>query len=103
MHFQQGLYEFDRLVVQKWVYAERIFAAAFIGMLVGTIVGWWSDRTAAALLMSGYVLVAVVPFMSNFGRPMLGADAQGIAIMLLPFFIVGILYGYAGRRPSMLI
>jgi len=103
VHYQQALYEFDRLIVQKWAYGERIFSAAFLGLLVGAVVGWWNHRLAAALLIGGYVLVALVPFFSQFDRAMLGADPQGIAVTLLPFGVFGILYAYSGRRHSVLI
>ena len=101
--FHQGVYEFNRLIVQKWAYGERIFSAAFLGLLLGLIVGWWNHRLAAALLIGGYILVAAVPFVSKFPRPMLGADAQEIAITLLPFLLIGAIYAYSGRRKSVLI
>jgi len=95
--FSQGTYEFSRLVAQKWVYGERIFSAAFLGMLLGTMVGWRNDRLAAALLMAGYVLTAATLFLADFARPMLGADAGAVAARLLPFLIVGLVYARAGR------
>jgi hypothetical protein len=103
MHYQQALYEFNRLIVQKWAYGERIFSAAFLGMLIGAVVGWWNHRFAAALLIGGYILVAATPFFSRFDRSMLGADAPEIAVTLLPFAVVGLLYAYSGRRRSVLI
>ena len=90
------------MIVQKWAYGERIFSIAFLGMLVGLLVGWWRDRFAAALLLSGYVLAAGAPFVSRFSRPMLGSDAAGVALVLLPFLVVGLAYAYAGRRWSVL-
>jgi len=103
MHFQQGIYEINRLIVQKWAYGERIFSIAFLGMLVGLLAGWWRDRFAAALLLSGYVLAAGVPFVSRFSRPMLASDAPGVAVVLLPFLVIGLAYAYAGRRWSELL
>lgn len=103
LHYRQSIYEINRLIVQKWAYGERIFSAAFLAMLVGLIIGWWNHRFAAALLISGYILTAGVPFVSKFPRPMLGADAQGIAVALLPFLVVGLAYAYSGRRWSTLI
>ena len=41
--------------------------------------------------------------MSRFPRPMLGADAQEIAVKLLPFLVIGAVYAYSGRRRSVLI
>ena len=102
MHFQQGIYEINRLIVQKWAYGERIFSAAFLGMLVGLLAGWWKDKFAAALLISGYIVAATVPFMSNCSRPMLGSDSQGVAVALLPFLVIGLAFAYAGRRWSTL-
>jgi hypothetical protein len=29
---------------------------------------------------------------------MMGADAQAVAVHLLPFFLVGVLYAYSGKR-----
>jgi hypothetical protein len=102
VHFQQGIYEVNRLIVQKWMYGERIFSMAFLGMLLGVLIGWRSDRYGAALLISGYLLAAAVPFMSSCTRPMLGSDALGVAIALSPFLVVGLAYAYAGRRWSTL-
>ena len=102
VHFQQGIYEINRLIEQKWVYGERIFSMAFLGMLLGVLIGWRSDRYGAALLIPSYVLVAVVPFTSKFTRPMLGSDALGVALALAPFLVVGLAYAYAGRRWSSL-
>jgi hypothetical protein len=102
-HFQQGVYEFSVLLEQRWAYGERIFSAAFLGMLLGLLLGWRSDRFGAALLVPGYILVAAVPFMSKFSRPTLGPDAQGVALALLPFLVVGLAYAYAGRRWSSLL
>ena len=103
VHFQQGIYEVNRLIEQRWVYGERIFSMAFLGMLLGVLVGWRSDRLGAALLISGYILVAAVPFMSKFTRPMLGSDALGVALALSPFLVVGLAYAYAGRKWSTLV
>jgi len=103
MHFQQGIYEVSVLLVERWAYGERIFSAAFLGMLLGLLAGWRSDRFGAALLVPGYILVAAVPFMSKFSRPTLGPDAQGVALALLPFLAVGLDYAYAGRRWSSLL
>ena len=103
VHFQQGIYEVNRLIEQRWAYGERIFSAAFLGMLLGLLVGWRSDRFAAALLVSGYVLSATVPFMSKMSRPALGSDALAVAVALLPFLVVGLAYAYAGRRWSSLL
>lgn len=103
MHFQQGVYEFNVLLAQRWAYGERIFSAAFLGMLLGLLLGWRSDRYGAALLVPGYILAAAVPFMSRFSRPALGPDAQGVALALLPFLAVGLAYAYAGRRWSSLL
>ena len=102
VHFQQGIYEINRLIEQRWVYGERIFSMAFLGMLLGVLIGWRSDRYGAALLIPSYVLVAVVPFTSKFTRPMLGSDALGVALALAPFLVVGLAYAYAGRRWSSL-
>ena len=102
VHFQQGIYEINRLIEQRWVYGERIFSMAFLGLLLGVLIGWRSDRYGAALLISSYVLVAVVPFTSKFTRPMLGSDALGVALALVPFLVVGLAYAYAGRRWSRL-
>jgi hypothetical protein len=41
--------------------------------------------------------------MSKLSRPMLGSDAQGVALALLPFLVVGLAYAYAGRRWSSLL
>ena len=103
VHFQQGIYEVNRLIEQKWAYGERIFSAALLGMLLGVLIGWRSDRFGAALLISGYVLAAGAPFVSKFTRPMLGSDAAGVALALLPFLVVGLAYAYAGRRWSSLL
>ena len=103
MYYQQAIYEVDRLIVEKWAYGERIFSAAFLGLLLGAIVGWWNHRSAAAVLIGGYILVAVVPFMSKFDRSMIAPDPQGLALRLLPFGLVGLLYAYSGRRRSVLI
>jgi hypothetical protein len=103
MQAQQGVYEVNRLMVQKWAYGERIFSAAFLGMLIGLLVGWWNHRFAAALIIAGYVLAAGAPFVSGFTRPMIGADPPGIAYGLLPFLAVGLAYAYSGRRWSTLI
>ncbi len=102
VHFQQGIHEVNRLIVQKWAYGERIFSMAFLGMLLGVLAGWRSDRFGAALLISGYFLAAAVPFASKFTRPMLGSDALGVALALSPFLVVGLAYAYAGRRWSAL-
>jgi len=85
MHFQQGVYELNVLLEEKWAFGERIFSAAFLGMLLGLLIGWRSDRYGAALLVSGFILAAGVPFMSKFSRPTLGPDAAGVALALLPF------------------
>ncbi len=53
MHYQQGIYEVNRLVEQRWAYGERIFSAAFLAMLLGLLMGWRSDRFGAALLVPG--------------------------------------------------
>lgn len=103
MHYQQGIYEVNRLVEQRWAYGERIFSAAFLAMLLGLLMGWRSDRFGAALLVPGYILAAGVPFVSKFSRPMLGSDALGVAVALLPFLVVGLAYAYAGRRWSSLL
>lgn len=103
VQFQQGIFEVNRLVAQKWAYGERIFSVAFLGMLIGLVVGWWNHRFAAALLMAGYLLAAATPFVSGFTRPMLGPDPRGIAVALLPFLAVGAAYAYSGRRWSTLI
>ncbi len=103
MHFQQGIYEVGRLIEQRWAFGERIFSAAFLAMLLGLLMGWRSDRFGAALLVPGYILAAGVPFMSKFSRPMLGPDAQGVALALLPLLVVGLAYAYAGRRWSSLL
>ncbi len=101
--FQQGIFEVNRLIVQMWAYGERIFSAAFLGMMIGLVVGWWNHRFAAALLISGYLLAAAMPFVSGFTRPMMGSDPRGIAAALLPFLVVGAAYAYSGRRWSTLI
>lgn len=103
MHFQQGIYEINRLIEQKWAYGERIFSTAFLAMLLGLLIGWRSDRFGAALLVPGYILAAGVPFMSKFSRPMLGSDAHSVALALLPFLVVGLAYAYADRRWSSLL
>jgi hypothetical protein len=103
MQFQQGIYEINNLIGQKWAYGERIFSVAFLGMLLGLLAGWWKDRYAAALLVSGYIVAAVVPFVSRFSRPALGSDPQGVAIALLPFLALGLAFAYAGRRWSSLL
>lgn len=100
MHFQQGIYEINNLIAQKWAYGERIFSVAFLGMLVGLLAGWWKDRFAAALLVPGYILAAGVPLVSRFSRPALGSDAAGVAVALLPFLVIGLAFAYAGRRWS---
>lgn len=101
VYFRQGVYEFNRLLVQRWAYGERIYCAAFLGMMVGAIVGWWNERLAAALLMAGYILAAAIPFLGKVERPMLGDSAPMIALMLLPFLIVGMIYARRNRvRPS---
>jgi hypothetical protein len=51
MHFQQGVHEFSVLLERRWAYGERIFSAAFLGMLLGLLLGWRSDRFGAALLV----------------------------------------------------
>lgn len=102
LHFQQATYEVERLVVQKWAFAERIFSAAFLGMLLGALFGWRSDKGAAALLLSGYILAAAVPFFGRVDRPALATDPQGMAVALLPFAVVGLLYAYATKRKSTL-
>jgi len=101
LHFQQAIYEVNRLIVQKWVYLERIYSAAFLGMLLGALLGWRSDRTGAALLMSGYLLAVGTAFVGRFDRLMLADGPAGLALALLPFFAVGLLYAYAGRRSSL--
>ena len=103
LHFQQGIYEVNRLIEQKWAFGERIFSVALLAMLLGLLIGWRSDRFGAALLVPGYILAAGVPFMSEFSRPMLGPDAQGVALALLPFLAVGLGYAYADRRWSSLL
>jgi hypothetical protein len=103
MHFQQGIYEVNRLIEERWAFGERIFSVAFLAMLLGVLIGWRSDRSGAALLVPGYILVAGVPFVSEFSRPMLGPDAQGVALALLPFLVVGLAYAYADRRWSSLL
>ncbi len=103
MHFQQGIYEVNRLIEERWAFGERIFSVAFLAMLLGVLIGWRSDRYGAALLVPGYILAAGVPFVSEFSRPMLGPDAQGVALALLPFLVVGLAYAYANRRWSSLL
>jgi hypothetical protein len=103
LQYRQSIYEVNRLIVQKWAYAERIFSIALLGMLVGLIVGWWNHRFAAALLMSGYILAAGMPFVGGFTRPMIGSTPQDIAVALLPFLVLGLAYAYSGRRWSTLI
>jgi hypothetical protein len=98
LHYEQVPYEINRLVVQKWAYGERIFSMAFLAMMLGMVVGWWNHRLAAVLILSGWVLTTATVFVSRFGRPMLGADPQAVAVSLLPFFVVGALYAYSGRR-----
>ncbi|MCK4681025.1 hypothetical protein KAT82_07840 [bacterium] len=103
MHFQQGIYEVNRLIEERWAFGERIFSVAFLAMLLGVLIGWRSDRSGAALLVPGYILAAGMPFVSEFSRPMLGSDAQGVALALLPFLVVGLAYAYAQRRWSSLL
>jgi len=88
--------------VQKWAYAERIFSVAFLAMILGALVGWRSDRAGAAFILSGYILAVGLGFLERFTRPMLAGSPGELAIVLLPFFVVGALYAYAGRRPSMI-
>ena len=103
MHFQQGIYEVNRLIEERWAFGERIFSVAFLAMLLGVLIGWRSDRSGAALLVPGYILAAGMPFVSEFSRPMLGPDGQGVALALLPFLVVGLAYAYAQRRWSSLL
>jgi len=103
MHFQQGIYEVNRLIEERWAFGERIFSVAFLAMLLGVLIGWRSDRFGAALLVPGYILAAGMPFVSEFSRPMLGSNAQGVALALLPFLVVGLAYAYAQRRWSSLL
>jgi hypothetical protein len=103
VNYKQALYEIDRLIVQKWAYGERIFSVAFLAMLLGMVIGWWNHRFATALILSGYILATVVPFVSRVSRPMIAPDPQGVAIYLLPFLAVGLIYAYSGRRYSTII
>jgi hypothetical protein len=98
LNYQQVPHEVNRLIVQKWAYGERIFSVAFIAMLLGMVVGWWNHRFAAVLILSGWVLATATVFTSHFDRAMLGADDQAVAIYLLPFLVVGVLYAYSGKR-----
>jgi hypothetical protein len=103
LNYKHALYEVNRLVVQKWAYGERIFSVAFLAMLLGMVVGWWNHRFATALILSGYILATIVPFVSHCPRPMLGADAQAVAVYLIPFLAVGLVYAYSGKRYSGII
>jgi hypothetical protein len=98
LNYEQVPYEINRLVVQKWAYGERIFSMAFLAMMLGMVVGWWNHRFAAVLILSGWVLATAVLFTSRFARPMLGADAKAVAVYMLPFLVVGVLYAYSGKR-----
>jgi nitrate/nitrite transporter NarK len=101
LNFRQGMYEVNRLLVQKWAYAERIFSVAFLAMLLGALVGWKSDRAGAAFLMSGYLLAIGFSAVGRFSRPELAGGTGELALVLLPFLVVGLLYAYAGRRSSL--
>jgi hypothetical protein len=100
LHYRQGVYEVNRLIVQKWAYAERIFSVAFLGMMFGALIGWRSDRAGAAFLMSGYLLTVGLSAIGRFSRPGLAEGPGELALVLLPFLLVGLLYAYAGRRSS---
>jgi hypothetical protein len=71
-------------------------------MVLGLLVGWLSDRAGAALLIAGYLLAAGAPILGTSSRPMLAQDAFGVALVLLPFLIVGLAYAFAGRRRAVL-
>lgn len=98
LNYEQARYEINRLIVQKWAYGERIFSMAFLAMLLGMVVGWWNHRVASVLILSGWILATIVPFVSRFDRSTMGADAQAVAVYLLPFLAVGVLYAYSGKR-----
>lgn len=94
---QHATYELTRLLEEHWVYGERIFSVGFLAMMLGLVVGWLSDRVGAALLIAGYLLAAGAPLLGTCSRPMLAQDALGVAVVLLPFLIVGVAYAFAGR------
>jgi hypothetical protein len=96
-YVRQGAYEATRLATEKWVYGDRIFSVGFLAMLGGIVLGWLADRGAAVLLVGGYLLAAGAPFLGEARRPMLGAGPGDVAVVLLPFLLVGIVYAYAGR------
>jgi hypothetical protein len=97
VHVREGAYEASRLVMEKWVYGDRMFSIGFLAMLFGLLVGWLTDRGAAVLLVGGYVLAAGASLLGRTSRTMMGDDAAAVAIALLPFLVVGIAYAYAGR------
>ncbi|MFH1501647.1 MAG: hypothetical protein ABIG03_01240 [Candidatus Eisenbacteria bacterium] len=94
-------HELTTLLEEQWSYGERIFSVGFLAMLLGLVAGWLSDKLGAALLIAGFLLAAGAPVLGTCSRPMLAPDALGVAVILSPFFAVGVAYAFAGRtRPS---
>ncbi len=97
---RQAAYEVAALQGEQSVYGERLFSLGFLAMMLGLLVGWVSDRIAAGLLIAGYLLAAGAPILGTSSRPELAGSAAGVALLLLPFLVVGAAYAYAGRTRS---
>jgi hypothetical protein len=94
---KQGIREVNHLLGEQSP-GDHVFSIAFLMMLVGAIVGWFTEGVGGTMMVAGYVAVAAavtIAAVTGLAEPF---DAAAMCLVTLPLFVAGVLLLRSRRR-----